>query len=214
MSQKTDGMVLLNQGDFNFSIIKPPEAYELYKKLDDSSVVITKKALTSLARTKETKDSIKFESSIKKNGMVVFEGEDQFTKFDVGVPLNNSGALLVGFKDLNAILLDDKKLKVRLHIKYGNIDFATSICFQYHPGPKFMAARTSFNKNDWGGLKNIMPSSRCIGKWEVKDNNKSKLQELGIFAVMVDIQNSAFQILEALDNNSTIDLSDMRSLKK
>jgi len=213
MSQKTDGMVLLNQGDFNFSIIKPPEAYELYKKLDDSSVVITKKALTSLARTKETKDSIKFESSIKKNGMVVFEGADEFTNFDVGVPLNNSGALLVGFKDLNAILLDDNKLKVRLHIKYGNIDFATSICFQYHPGPKFMAARTSFNKNDWGGLKKIMPSSQCIGEWELSDN-KSKLQELGIYAVIADIQKNAFQILETLDNNSTIDLGDMRSLKK
>ena len=77
-----------------------------------------------------------------------------------------------------------------------------------------MAARTSFNKNDWGGLKNIMPSSKCIGIWELKDNNKSKLEELGIFAVMEDIQENAFQILEALDNNSTIDLSDMRSLIK
>ena len=211
-SQKTNGMVLLNQGDFNFSLIKAFEAYELYEKLDDSSVIITKKVLTSLAKTKETKDSIKFESSIKKNGKVIFEGVDQFTKFEFGLPLDNSGALLVGFKDLN--VLDDNKLDVRLHIKYANIDFSTSICFQYHPGPEFMAARTGFKKNDWGGLKNIMPSSRCIGKWEVKDNNKSKLQELGIFAVMVDIQNSAFQILEALDNNSTIDLSDMRSFIK
>jgi hypothetical protein len=211
-SKKTNGMVLLNQGDFIFTLIKPSEADELYEKLDDSSVVITKKVLTSLAKTKETEDSIKFESSINKNGKVIFEGVDQFTKFEFGIPLDNSGALLVGFKDLN--VLDDNKLDVRLHIKYANIDFSTSICFQYHPGPEFMAARTSFKKNDWGGLKNIMPSSRCIGKWEVKDNNKSKLQELGIFAVMVDIQNSAFQILEALDNNSTIDLSDMRSLIK
>jgi len=214
MSQKTDGMILLNQGNFNFSIIKPSEADELYEKSDDSSVVITKKALTSLAKTKETEDSIKFESSINKNGKVIFEGVDQFTKFEFGIPLDNSGALLVGFKDLNAMLLDDNKLDVHLHIKYANIDFSTSICFQYHPGPEFMAARTSFKKNDWGGLKNIMPSSRCIGKWEVKDNNKSKLQELGIFAVMEDIQENTFQILEALDKNSTIDLSDMRSLIK
>ena len=105
---------------------------------------------------------------------------------------------MVGFKDLNSILLDDNKLDVRLHIKYANINFSTSICFQYHPGPEFMAARTSFNKNDWGGLKKIMPSSRCIGIWELKDNNKSKLQELEIFAVMEDIQENAFQILEAL----------------
>jgi hypothetical protein len=59
-----------------------------------------------------------------------------------------------------------------------------------------------------------MPSSRCIGIWEVKDNNKSKLQELGIFAVMEDIQENTFQILEALNKNSTIDLSDMLSLNK
>ena len=211
-SQKTNGMVLLNQGDFNFSLIKAFEAYELYEKLDDSSVIITKKVLTSLAKTKETEDSIKFESSIKKNGKVIFEGVDQFTKFEFGLPLDNSGALLVGFKDLN--VLDDYKLDVRLHIKYANIDFSTTICFQYHPGPEFMAARSRFKKNDWGGLEKIMPSSKCIGKWELKDNNKSKLQELGIYAVMEDIQNNAFQILEALDNNSTIDLSDMRSLKK
>ena len=211
-SQKTNGMVLLNQGDFNFSLIKAFEAYELYEKLDDSSVIITKKVLTSLAKTKETEDSIKFESSIKKNGKVIFEGVDQFTKFEFGLPLDNSGALLVGFKDLN--VRDDYKLDVRLHIKYANIDFSTTICFQYHPGPEFMAARSRFKKNDWGGLEKIMPSSKCIGKWELKDNNKSKLQELGIYAVMEDIQNNAFQILEALDNNSTIDLSDMRSLKK
>jgi hypothetical protein len=121
---------------------------------------------------------------------------------------------LVGFKDLNAILLDGRKLDVRLHIRYANIEFSTSICFQYHPGPEFMAARSRFKKNDWGGLEKIMPSSKCIGKWELKDNNKSKLEELGIYAVMEDIQNNAFQILEAIDVNSTIDLSDMRSLKK
>ena len=76
-----------------------------------------------------------------------------------------------------------------------------------------MAARTSFKKNDWGGLKKIMPSSRCIGEWEL-DDNKSTLQKLGIYAVIDDIQRNAFQILEAIDVNSTTDLSDMRSHKK
>jgi len=214
MSLKTNGMVLINQGDFNFSIVKPSKTDGLYVKSDHSSVVITKKVLTSLAKTKETKDSIKFESSTKKNGKVIFEGADKFTKFDIGIPLNSSGALLVGFKDLSDILLDDRKLDVRLHIEYANIDFSTTICFQYHPGPEFMAARSRFKKNDWGGLEKIMPSSKCIGKWELKDNNKSKLEELGVFAVMEDIQNNAFQILEAIDVKSSIDLSDMRSLKK
>jgi len=210
-SHKTNGAVVINNGNFNFSLIKPSKTDELYKKLDDSSVVITKKVLTSLAKTKETEDSIKFESSIKKNGKVIFEGVDQFTKFEFGIPLNNSGALLVGFKDLK--VLDDKKLNLRTHIKYGNIDFSVGVCFEYYPQHTFMAARTSFKKNDWGGLKKIMPSSRCIGEWELSDN-KSKLQELGIYAVIADIQKNAFQILEALDNNSTIDLGDMRSLKK
>ena len=190
LSKKTNGMVLLNQGDFNFSLIKPSKADELYKNLGN----------------------IQFESSIKKNGKVIFEGVDQFTKFEFGIPLNNSGALLVGFKDLK--VLDDKKLNLRTRIKYGNIVFSVGVCFEYYPQNTFMAARTSFNKNDWGGLKKIMPSSRCIGIWELKDNNKSKLQELGIFAVMEDIQENAFQILEALDNNSTIDLSEMRSFIK
>ena len=190
LSKKTNGMVLLNQGDFNFSLIKPSKADELYKNLGN----------------------IQFESSIKKNGKVIFEGVDQFTKFEFGIPLNNSGALLVGFKDLK--VLDDKKLNLRTRIKYGNIDFSVGVCFEYYPQNTFMAARTSFNKNDWGGLKKIMPSSRCIGIWELKDNNKSKLQELGIFAVMEDIQENAFQILGALDNSSTIDLSEMRSFIK
>ena len=211
MSRKTNGMVLINQGDFNFSITKPSNIDGIYEKLDDSSVVITKKVLTSLAKTKETKDSRKFESSIKKNGKAIFEGVDQFTKFEFGIPLNSSGALLAGFKDLN--VLDDKKLNLRIHIKYGNIDFSVGVCFEYYPQHTFMAARTSFNKNDWGGLKKIMPSSRCIGEWEL-DDNKSTLQELGIYAVIADIQRNAFQILEAIDVNSTTDLSDMRSHKK
>ena len=208
---KTNGMVLLNQGDFIFTLIKPSEADELYEKLDDSNVIISQKVLTDAAKTKETEDSIKFESSIKKNDKVVFEGSDKFTKFNIGIPLDSSGALLVGFKDLK--VLDDKKLILRTHIKYGNIDFSVGVCFEYYPQNTFMAARTSFNKNDWGGLKKIMPSSRCIGEWELGDN-KSTLQELGIYAVIADIQRNAFQILEALDNNSTIDLSEMRSFIK
>jgi hypothetical protein len=211
MSRKTNGMVLLNQGDFNFSLIKPSKADGLYKKLDDSNVIISQKVLTDAAKTKETEDSIKFESSIKKNDKVVFEGADKFTKFNIGIPLDSSGALLVGFKDLK--VLDDKKLNLRTHIKYGNIDFSVGVCFEHYPQNTFMAARTSFNKNDWGGLKKIMPSSRCIGEWEL-DDNKSTLQELGIYAVIADIQRNAFQILEALDNNSTIDLSEMRSFIK
>ena len=59
-----------------------------------------------------------------------------------------------------------------------------------------------------------MPSSRCIGEWEL-DDNKSTLQKLGIYAVIDDIQRNAFaNELEAIDVNSTTDLSDMRSHNK
>jgi len=209
-SQKTNGTVVINNGNFNFSLIKPSKADGLYKKLDNGGVVIPKKVLTSRAKTKETKTSKKFESSIKKNGKVIFEGVDQFTKFDFGIPLDNSGALLVGFKDLK--VLNDKKVNVRTHIKYGNIDFSVGICFEYYSQYTFMAARTSFGNKDWGGLKKIMPSSSCIGDWEL-DDNKSKLAELGIYAVMAAIQRNNFEILRALDDNSTIDLSEIRSLE-
>ena len=97
---ETAGAVVINNGNFDFSLIMPPDADELYEKLDDSSVIISQKVLTDRAQTKETEDSIKFESIIKKNGKVIFEGVDQFTKFEFGIPLDNSGALLVGFKDL------------------------------------------------------------------------------------------------------------------
>jgi hypothetical protein len=209
-SQKTNGTVVINNGNFNFSLIKPSKADGLYKKLDNGSVVIPKKVLTSWAKTKETETSKKFESSIKKNGKVVFEGADQFTKFDISIPLTASGALLVGFKDLK--VLDDKRAKVRTHIKYGNIDFSVEICFEYYSQFTFMAARTSFEDKDWGGLKKIMASGRCIGEWEL-DDNKSKLAELGIYAVMAAIQRNNFEILRALDDNSTIDLSEIRSLE-
>ena len=55
MSQKTDGMVLLNNGNFNFSLIKPSKTGNLYKKLYNSSVVIPKKVFTSRAETKESR---------------------------------------------------------------------------------------------------------------------------------------------------------------
>ena len=156
---------------------------------------------SSHALEKQTLYSTLFESSIKKNGKVVFEGVDQFTKFDFGIPLDNSGALLVGFKDLK--VLDDNKANVRIHIKYGNIDFSVGICFEYYPQNTFMAARTSFDNKDWGGLKNIMPSSRCIGMWEL-DLNKSKLEELGVYAVMDDIQldENKRKLLEVLDEQT------------
>jgi hypothetical protein len=199
MSQKTDGMVLINDGDFKFSLLKPSEKFELYEQLDNSNVIISKQFLTSEAKIKETENSIKFDATMKKHGDVVFEGEDKFTKFDIGIPLNNSGALLVGFKDLKVV--NDYSLNVRTHIKYGNIDFSVNVCFEYYLQHQFMAARTSFNRNDWGGLNNIMPSTGCIGEWEL-ESDKPKLQEIGVYTVLNDIQKNTLPFLEALDEQT------------
>ena len=199
MSQKTDGMVLVNDGGFKFSLLNPSEKFGIYEQLDNSNVIISKQFLTSEAKVKETENSIKFDATIKKNGDVVFEGVDEFTKFDIGIPLNNSGALLVGFKGLKVV--NDYSLNVRAHIKYGNIDFSVNVCFEYYLQHQFMAARTSFNRNDWGGLNNIMPSSGCIGEWEL-ESEKPKLQEIGVYAVLNDIQKNTLPFLEALDEQT------------
>jgi len=201
MSQKTNGMVLLNDGDFKFSLLKPSEKFELYEQKDNNNVVISKQFLISEAKIKETESSIRFDSTIKKNGGVVFEGVDKFTKFDIGIPLNNSGALLVGFKDLK--IVNENRLNVRAHIKYGNIDFSVNVCFEYWLQHKFMGARTSFNRNDWGGAANNVMSSRsgCRGEWEL-ESDKPKLQEIGVYAVISDIQRNILTLLEALDEQT------------
>jgi hypothetical protein len=42
-SKKTNGMVLLNRGDFNFSLIKANKSYNLYANKEKSDVVILRK---------------------------------------------------------------------------------------------------------------------------------------------------------------------------
>ena len=57
-----------------------------------------------------------------------------------------------------------------------------------------------------------MPSNRCIGQWELKDN-KNKLEKIGIYSVIEDLYHSPYELLMALDQNSEIDLSKMRSFQ-
>ncbi len=44
-TQEINGAVVINNGNFDFSLIKPFKVAELYKKLDNSSVVIPKKVI-------------------------------------------------------------------------------------------------------------------------------------------------------------------------
>ena len=57
-----------------------------------------------------------------------------------------------------------------------------------------------------------MPSSRCIGQWELNDNKK-RLEKIGIYSVIEDLYHSPYELLMALDKNSEIDLSKMRSFQ-
>ncbi|WP_435189080.1 FG-GAP repeat domain-containing protein [Pseudothioglobus sp. nBUS_23] len=59
-SHLTDGTVFINNGNFDFTMIKPddrpsPKSLGLYEMLDDSSVVIPKKVLEELAAEEEAK---------------------------------------------------------------------------------------------------------------------------------------------------------------
>ena len=56
----TNGAVVINNGNFDFTMIKPddrpsPKSLGLYEMLDDSSIVIPKKVLDELAADEEAK---------------------------------------------------------------------------------------------------------------------------------------------------------------
>ena len=158
-----------------------------------------------------TSNSKKFESAFNNRNNIVFEGIEKFTKFSSPIQLPSSGAHILGFKDIE--LIDENKVNLRAHLRFGMIDFSVGICFEYYSQYFFMAARTSFEMNDWGGLKKLMPSSRCIGQWELKDN-KNKLEKIGIYSVIEDLYHSPYELLKALDQNSEIDLSKIRSFQQ
>ena len=59
-SHWTDGAVVINNGNFDFTVIKPddrpsPKSLGLYEMLDDSSIVIPKKVLDELAAEEAAK---------------------------------------------------------------------------------------------------------------------------------------------------------------
>jgi hypothetical protein len=157
-----------------------------------------------------TSNSKKFESAFTSTNNTVFEGIEKFTKFSSPIQLPSSGAHILGFKDIEVI--DENKVNLRAHLRFGAIDFSVGICFEYYSQYSFMAARTSFEMNDWGGLKKLMPSSRCIGQWELNDNKK-RLEKIGIYSVIEDLYHSPYELLKAIDQNSEIDLSKIRSFQ-
>jgi len=185
MSLKTDGMVLLNQGDFSFELQQPDT---------------------------NTYHSDLFSNVLSELSEIRFEGEDSFTPFDISIPLENSGALLIGFNDLvySQTRNGNPLVETRIHLKFGGHDISTNMSIQYYPENEFMAARLSFASNDWGGAEKIKKFGAIgginadsshnyfLGDWEIGDNSAA-MSELGIDAVLEDVQLKVKTILETLD---------------
>ena len=192
------------------------EQSTLDKELDaefaeiESEILQLEAELENESFSKITSNSKKFESALNSADNIVFEGIEKYTKLSSPIHLPSSDAYILGFKDIEVI--DENKVNLRAHLRFGAIDFSIGICFEYYSQYSFMAARTSFEKNDWGGLKNIMPSSRCIGQWELEDNKKA-LEKIGIYSVIDDLYHTPYGLLEAIDQNSEIDLSKIRSFQ-
>jgi|APSaa5957512535_1039671.scaffolds.fasta_scaffold16021_2 hypothetical protein len=171
----------------------------------------------------ETKHSLKFKKSIQKYGKVVFEGSESFTKFNEAIPLTQSGAQLIGFKDLN-LDKDGSWMTARVHLQYGQFNISTSLCLTYNYKVPMLFTRASFRGHDWGGLKGISSIGRQSGcggddnggyitHFGSNESEAKKLQEWGIEIVLIDLNvNDQIPILKAFDSNSCQDLSKLISL--
>ncbi|SVC54750.1 uncharacterized protein METZ01_LOCUS307604, partial [marine metagenome] len=185
MSLKTNGMVLLNHGDFSFELLQPDT---------------------------NTYHSDLFSNALSELSEIRFEGEDSFMPFDNPIPLENSGALLIGFNDLvySQARNGNPLVETRIHLKFGGHDISTNMSIQYYPGHEFMGARLSFNPynpENWGGVEKIKTIGAngkfLIGHWEIGDNSTA-MAELGIDAVLKDVQLKVRTILEALDKQKAL----------
>jgi hypothetical protein len=177
VSTKTNGMVLLNHSDFSFELKQP---------------------------STNTYHSNLFRNLLLAQSEIRFEGKDLFTTFDSPIHLDTSGAQLLGFHDLENTFTRNGNpiVKIRLHFKFGGQDVSTDMEIQWHPKPQYMAARFSFGPDDWGGVKKIQKfgnNGKFIGIPEVKDDQKYAMDELGIYAVLKDVQTKVMLILESLD---------------
>ena len=186
---------------------------ELRKKEKELREELRKNPASSVA----TDHSKKFDESMSKLNRVVFEGGDSFTPFDYPIPLDTSGALIVGFKGFKYGLKDpggrDRPwIEARIHLKYGSHNISTNLQIQYVD--TMMVGRLSFMLGDWGGTKEIYkfaPTGKYfVGSWEI-GNNRGAMAELGIDAVLEDIQTKVRSILYDIDAQTDTSLSFLTS---
>lgn len=219
-SQKTNGTIVINDGKFGFKVFKPAEASRTFlsgRNVD--KVSYSEQYQAELLKQKETSSSKLFAKALSKLNDVVFEGEQPFKAFDNPVPLSQSGAIIVG-AELKGHDSHGMKLAARLHLVYAGEDISIGTCFEYYPQFKFMAVRASFNSSDWGGVGANQGFARggCgrysgyVGHWELKGNEKP-LSDLGIKAVLKDLDGVSYKLLEKMDSIYSEDLSSMISTR-
>ena len=186
---------------------------ELRKKEKELREELRKNPALSVA----TDHSKKFNESMSKLSRIVFEGSDSFTPFDYPIPLDTSGALIVGFKGFKYSLKgpggsDRPWIEARIHLKYGSHNISTNLQIQYVDS--MMVGRLSFMFGDWGGTKEIYKfaanGNYFVGKWEI-GNNRGAMAELGIEAVLEDIQTKVRSILYDIDAQTDTSLSFLTS---
>jgi hypothetical protein len=187
---------------------------ELRKKEKELREELKKNPALSVA----TDHSKKFDESMSKRSRVVFEGGDSFTPFDYPIPLDTSGALIVGFKGFKYSLKgpggsDRPWIEARIHLKYGSHNISTNLQIQYVGS--MMVGRLSFMFGDWGGTKEIYKfgttnGNYFVGSWEI-GNNRGAMAKLGIDAVLEDIQTKVRSILYDIDAQTDTSLSFLTS---
>jgi len=147
---------------------------------------------------------------MSKLSRIVFEGGDSFTPFDYPIQLDTSGALIVGFKGFKKGPggSDRPWIEARIHLKYGSHNISTNLQIQYVD--TMMVGRLSFMLGDWGGTKEIYKFAASgnyfVGSWEI-GNNRGAMAELGIDAVLEDIQTKVRPILYNIDAQTYTSLS-------
>ena len=207
-SLKTNGSILLNKGSFAFDILSPEEASQYFEDGSQKHIQIDLDYMKKQAVTKATAHSNNFSKALSKLPSIQFEGIDAFKAFEIPISLTTSGALIMGFKNVEV----DRKhhnpwLKARVHLRYGDQDISTNLCVQYYPQYNFLAPRVSFIRGDWGGADGYGYSSDgCsgyVGNWEY-GNNESRLESLGIKAIIDDVRFNYNQFLEGISAQSSI----------
>jgi len=213
-SNKTNGTILLNNGEFDFTLLRPAQVKNL--DLKDSSkakVVFDDAYLEKLQQPKDTQFSRKFARAY--DALQETATPVKYQAFNQPLPLSTSGAVVIGADNIRSSDLS-RYLTAKLHLRYGGKDVSVHTCFEYYPQFTFMAVRTRFAEADWGGvgMGKIDGSNFCkdkrgyLGDWEV-GTNEAFLKEVGILPVLKDLGGAAYSLLRQLDEKSDLNLSSL-----